>query len=427
MFKVLVVAYYFPPMGLSGVQRTLKFTRYMKDYNWEPTVITSGNVAYYAYDRHLLKEAEDAGIRIFRTEAFHPNAALSKFGTIKLSNEWLRKLLSMISQIFYIPDNKKAWSKKAGEFILELLKKEKFDVIFISSPPFSAFYEISKLKKEINLPIIIDYRDSWYKSHLSFYLTPIHQLLNKKREYFSLKAADKIIVVNRKIKEELLKVYKFLTFEDIVIIPHGYDPLDFKDVKPLPKSSRKMILTYSGIFYGHNTPEYFLNAFYKLKQERPDAASNIELHFVGYLNKSTLKQIKKLKLEEFIHAHGYLDHDEAVRRIVSSDVLWLMIGNWKNKQLISLGKIMEYVGSRKPFIACVPDGATKITAEAYKAAFITEPDNIEQIKNTLLHVYELYTKNELPVPDEDFILQHRRDYLTEQLTKQLQFHLKVIS
>ncbi len=427
MFKVLVVAYYYPPMGLSGVQRTLKFTKYMKNYNWEPTVITVGDVAYFAHDYSLLKEAEEAGIRILRVPASHPNSAVAKLGTVSLSNERVRNFFSKLSQIIYITDNKTRWSKKAAAFIVELLKKEKFDVIFISGPPFSSFYQISRLKKILKLPIILDYRDIWYRSYFSFYATPLHSFLNKRREYFSLRAADKIFVINRKFKEQLLNDYKFLTFEDIVIIPHGYDPEDFDKVKPLPKTGSRMILTYCGIFYGHTTPEYFLKAFDLLKQERPDIASKIELHFVGYLNKQIMKLIKKLRLEEYIYAHGYLEHPDAVQRLISSDVLWLMVGKWKNNHLLTHGKLWEYMGSRKPFIACVPQGASRMISESYKAAFITSPDNINEIKDTLIKVYNLYAKKELPVPDEEYVAQHRRDYLTEQLTKQLQFHLKVIS
>ena len=94
MFKVLVISYYYPPMGLSGVQRTLKFTKYMKQYNWEPTVLTSGKTAYYAHDNMLLNEAEEAGIRIIRTEGNDINSRLRNKGTVKLPPEWVRRFLS---------------------------------------------------------------------------------------------------------------------------------------------------------------------------------------------------------------------------------------------------------------------------------------------------------------------------------------------
>ena len=104
MFKVLVVAYYFPPMGLSGVQRTLKFVKYMKKYNWDPTVITTGNVAYFAHDDFLKKELADTQVKIIRISGSRdPNSLLSKFGTVNLPSELLRNLFDKHPFIDQIP------------------------------------------------------------------------------------------------------------------------------------------------------------------------------------------------------------------------------------------------------------------------------------------------------------------------------------
>ncbi|MBU2494850.1 MAG: glycosyltransferase [Bacteroidetes bacterium] len=424
MFKVLVIAYYFPPMGLSGVQRTLKFTKYMKDYNWEPTVITSGNTGYFAHDNSLMKEAEEAGIKIIRTEAKDPNSMLSKFGTIKLPRESVRKLFNRISQTFFIPDNKISWSKKAAKIAEDILSKENFDAIFVTCPPFSSFVAIAELKKKFDVPIFVDYRDLWFDSYFSFYLTPFHRSIHKKLEYNSLKASDKIIVTNRQIKEKLLNNYQFLSFDDILIIRHGYDAKDFENVQPIPQEHNKMILTYSGIFVEYCTPKYFLEAFKLLALERPDIASNIELNFIGLLGKDHLKMIKNLKLEEYIKHHGYMDHNEVIKKIVSSHVLWFMVGKKKNIEAILPGKVYEYVGSQKPIIACVPDGAAKTSMEEYKASFITKPYDVVEIKNTLIHVHDLYKTGKLPVPEMEYIEKHERKALTEVLTKQFQFFLK---
>ena len=424
MYKVLVVAYYFPPMGLSGVQRTLKFVKYMKNYNWEPTVLTSGNVAYFAHDKILAAEAENAGIKIIRVGGKEPNSLLSKkYSTVKPPRELVRKILSMISQTFFIPDNKISWSKEAAKEIKKLLKKENFDVIFITAPPFSSFYYLRKLKK-LDVPIMFDYRDLWYGSYFAFYPTLFHKALHKRMEYLSLKAAEKIVVTNRKIKEKLINAYKFLTFNDVVIVSHGFDQEDFENVKPEPKPNDKMIITYSGVFIEYCTPKYFLQAFKNLAIERPDVASQIQLNFVGYLGKENKALIKKLNIEEFIKEFGYVDHKESIKKIISSDVLWLMVGKKKNIDAILPGKLLEYMGSRKPIIGCVPDGVAKLTLEEYGASFLTEPDNVEEIKNTLIKVFELYKKNELPVPDEDVLQKYRRDALTEQLTKQMQLIAK---
>ena len=425
MHKVLVIAYYFPPMGLSGVQRTLKFVKYLKNYNWEPTVITTGKVAYFAHDESLKKEVEDTGVRIIRVAGSDPNSMLSSKGTVKLPSEFIRNTFNKLSQIFFIPDNKISWAKKAYKKVVEILANEHFDCIFITGPPFSQFDIFSSLKQSHNIPLVLDYRDLWYDSYFSFYLTPFHRFLNKKKEYRALKAAELIIVTNRKLKEKLINTYQFLTFNDVVIVSHGFDQQDFDNIAAQPKSQNKMIIMYSGIFMVYSTPKYFLEAFKQLTIERTDIASNIELHFVGLLRKENQNLIRKLKLQSFIRDHGYVNHIESIAKLKSADVLWFMVGRRKNIDAILPGKVYEYFGTRKPVIACVPDGAAKMVANEYKASFITGPDNIDQIKKTFIQVYQQYKEGSLPVPDEKYVEGFRRDVLTEQLAKELNKVLKI--
>jgi glycosyltransferase involved in cell wall biosynthesis len=425
MFKVLVVAYYFPPMGLSGVQRTLKFVKYMKNYNWNPTVITSGNVAYFAHDKSLSKELTDTDIKVIRISGSkEPNSVLAKLGTIKLPREFVRNIFDKLSQTFFIPDNKISWSKLAYKKIDKILSTEKYDALFITCPPFSAFDVISQIKKKHDIPLFADYRDLWYKSYFAFYPTPFHKLLHKKKEYNALKAADRIIVTNRKIKEKLLNTYPFLTFEDVVIISHGYDKDDFDKIEAQPKPLNKMVLMYSGIFMVYNTPAYFLKAFKQLTIERPDIASNIELHFVGFLRKENQKLIRKLSLQSFVKDHGYVNHDESIAKLKSADVLWFMVGRRRNIDAILPGKVYEYIGAKKPILACVPDGAAKMAVEETGAGFICSPDNIDEIKNTILKVYQHYSSNTLPIPSDEILEKFRRNNLTEILTKQFQSKLR---
>ena len=425
MFKVLVVAYYFPPMGLSGVQRTLKFVKYMKNYNWEPTVITSGNVAYFAHDKSLTKELNDTEVKVVRVSGSkEPNSILAKLGTMKPPSEFIRNIFDKLSQTFFIPDNKISWSKLAYKKIDEILTTEKYDALFITCPPFSAFDVISKIKKKHDIPLFADYRDLWYNSYFAFYPTLFHKLLHKKKEYNALKAADRIIVTNRKIKEKLLSTYPFLTFEDVVIISHGYDKDDFDKIDAQPKPQNKMVLMYSGIFMVYNTPKYFLKAFKQLTIERPDIASNIELHFVGFLRKENQKLIRKLNLQSFVKDHGYVNHDEAIAKLKSADVLWFMVGRRRNIDAILPGKVYEYIGAKKPILACVPDGAAKMAVEESGAGYICSPDNIDEIKNTILKIYQDYSSNSLPTPSDEVLEKFRRDNLTELLTKQFQLKLR---
>ena len=412
-------------MGLSGVQRTLKFVKYLRNFGWDPSVLTTGKVAYFAHDESLQKELDETGIRVIRVEGSEPNSILSKKGTINLPSEFIRSTFNKLSQSFYIPDNKKSWSKRAFNKVVELLSEEHFDCVFITGPPFSQFDIFSSLKKSFNIPIVLDYRDLWYESYFSFYPTPFHKSLHKKKEYRALKAADLIIVTNRKLKEKLLNTFQFLTFNDVVIISHGFDQEDFEAITAQPKSSNKMVIMYTGIFMVYSTPKYFLKAFKQLSIERTDIASNIELHFVGFLRKENQKLIRTLNLQSFVKDHGYVNHKESIAKLKSADVLWLMVGNRKNIEAILPGKVYEYIGSKKPIIASVPNGAAKLAVEEYKASFITEPNDINQIKEIIIQAYNLYKGGNLPKPDEKFVEGFRRDILTEQLAKQLNKVLRV--
>jgi glycosyltransferase involved in cell wall biosynthesis len=424
MYKVLVIAYYFPPMGLSGVQRTLKFVKYMKDYNWEPTVLTAAETSYYAHDYTLLEEAEAAGVSIERVEGNDINSRLAKNGTVKIPPEKIRKALSMVSNTFFIPDNKNGWTQKAIVRARKLLKDGEYDLIFVTAPPFSAVNMAVKLKHEFDIPLVVDYRDLWFGNQFAFYPTPFHKYLHKKMEYAALKAADKITATNRKMKEKIINNYKFLTFEDIFIISHGFDPTDFENLKVEKKANKKMWLTYSGIFYEFITPKYFLKAFKKLSSERPDIAANIELHFIGFLRGENRKLIRKLELQGFVKEFGYLDHADVLTKLMASDFLWLMVGRGRNTDTVSSGKLYEYFGTRKPILGFLPDGALKSSLTEYKASITAEPDDIEGIKNAILRAYELYSQGKIPEPDEENVQKHRRDFLTEQLTKQFQFLVK---
>lgn len=421
--KVLVIAYYFPPMGFSGVQRTAKFVKYLVDFNWEPTVLTIKPKYYYAFDDVLLKEIEERGIRIIRTGSKDPTQKV--FNQKKIKSDFLRKVLNRISQTFFLPDNKRSWIKPALKEARKLLSSESFDIIFATAPPYTDFLIGAKLKKEFNIPLILDYRDAWLDDGLSFYPTPIHRWIVKGMERKVLNLSDKIIAYTRQIKEHILKNYPFIKPDEISIIPHGYDEEDF-DLNFVPsKSPSKMRITYSGAFYDERTPKFFLKAVEKLFVERPDLESQIEFYFVGNFPKKYYRKIQKSKYKSNFHFTGYVDHKTNIEYLLNSDVLWLMIRHSKNPHLYATSKLFEYIGTGKPILACVPrNGAAAMILKDYEASFIIEPDDVDGIKNYLIELFDLFKKNQLPVGDKKFIQQFERKKLTQELVKIFQFTMK---
>lgn len=419
MKKVLVIAYYFPPLGLSGVQRTFKFVKYLSRFDWKPTVLTIAPGGYFAKDYAMLKEIEDQDIKIIRAESkLEPTQIFKSKDSIEMPNEFWRKFSSRLSQFFLIPDNKIGWKKRAVEAGSELLMNEQYDAIYSTAPPYTDFLVGEELKKKFNIPYVIDYRDSWLDNPYNFYPTPIHKSIATKMERRVLHNSDHIITINRRIKELLLIRYKFLKYNDITIISQGYDPEDFviPENEPLPKV-KKFRITYSGTFIDKRTPKYFLKAVAKLLKENPEIRHNFEACFVGNFRKENEKIVNKLGLKDVVNIVGYVEHKECIKYLVTSDVLWMMIGEGKGEDMMSTGKLFEYIGVKKPILGCVPDGVAKNTILESKAGFVVSPYNIEEIEKTLFDLYYRWKSGTLPRPNEEFVNKYNRINLTGDLSK----------
>jgi glycosyltransferase involved in cell wall biosynthesis len=419
MKKVLVIAYYFPPMGMAGVQRTLKFVKYLTDYNWKPAVLTIAPGGYYAKDYSLLKEIEGRNIDLLRVQTMmEPTQMLKNKEVFNIPKESLRKLLSRVSQVFLLPDNKIGWKKKAIELAEDYIEKENIDVIYSTAPPYTDFLIGVELKQKFRLPLVFDYRDAWVDNPYNFYATPFHKMLNVKMERKALHESDHIITINRRIKELLISRYKFLKYNDITILSQGFDPMDFSECEKetLPKVN-KFRITYSGTFIDRRTPMYFLQAVEKLLRENPEIRNDFEACFIGHFRKENEKIVKKLKLQDIVNIVGYVDHNECVKYLKTSDVLWLIIGKGKGEDMMSTGKLFEYIGARKTILGCVPDGVAKNTILDSNAGMVTRPDDVNAISSAIHTLYIRYKNKQLPIPPDDFVDKFDRYKLTGELSK----------
>lgn len=425
-FKLLYISYYFPPSRYGGSLRSLKFVKYLQRNNWEITVISSFPNNHYDIDESLQKEIELLNIEIVRVFEKRSFNFLYKFDPIKRPRKIINRLLNYFSNLFFIPDNKKAWAKNVRKKTEELLSKNHFDVILISCPPFSVFSEIAKTKFLSNIPLVADYRDLWFGNFIINHPTPLHRMIHKKLEYNALKNTEHVIVSNRKIKEKLIKFFPFLTFESITIIENGFDSEDFDSIKSHPRSINKMVLMHYGDFKSYSSAKYFLKAFYQIKVEKPEIASNIELHFVGDIGKENRRLISLLNLHEFIINHGLVDYKDAIKKIISADILWFQIDDLKNSDSIVPSKLYLYFAARKPIIGLINDGASKSLLENYKAAYFSSPNDIKEIKSTILKVFENYKSNNLPTISEEDIRRFRQDLLIDNLLKILQSQVKIL-
>jgi len=414
--NVLVVAYYFPPMGLSGVQRTLKFVKYLPQFGWNPTVLTVTPTGYYARDESLLAELADEGIRIERVGSLDPNRLFRRKGTIKMPHEWTRKAFTFVSDLLFIPDNKIGWKRKAVARASELLEAEKYSAIFATAPPFTDLLIGLELREKFNIPLVVDYRDPWYDYPHKYFPTPYHRGRNTALEKRVLQRASGVITTNRRVKELILKRFKFLEYKDVTILSQGYDPADFGPVPQVAGGDRRngrMSITHAGVFYGGRTPERFLQAVKKLGTTDPELYAALDLRFVGVMQNEYRRMIDRMGLKEKVKILGYLEHRQCVEEMQTSDVLWLTLDN----DLQSPGKLYEYLGARKPILALVPDGFVRQTLEEAGAATICDPDDVDGIASAIKGLYGLHRGTGLPSPDEEEVLKYDRVGITGELSK----------
>jgi len=415
--KVLVLAYYFPPMGLSGVQRTLKFVKYLPQFGWHPTVLTVEPRGYLARDETLLGELEGKPVEVVRTPAAGPGRLFQGKEVVGLPPERIRKLISRVSDTFFIPDNKIGWKRRAVAAAVELHRRKQFDLIFATAPPFTDFLAGMEVKARINRPLVFDYRDPWADYPFRFNATPFHKLRHVALERRALRASSHVITTNRQVKEILISRYKFLTYHDIDIIPQGFDPEDLARERAVllasgsPPSTR-MRITYAGIFWEDRVPDHFLQALHDLFQERPKLRGRIDAVFVGNFREENTRLVAHLGLQDAVKVLGYLPHGECLRNVLASDVVWMTVGD----NVGSPGKTYEYIGAGKPILGLAPEGFIR-SAILEAGGRVVLPTDVEGIKKALAEFYHEYEHHALKTPPPEVMARYDRVTLTGNLVR----------
>ncbi|MDP4220370.1 MAG: hypothetical protein Q8896_08025, partial [Bacteroidota bacterium] len=305
----------------------------------------------------------------------------------------------------------------------EIFRDHKIDAIFSTAPPYTDFLIARDLKEKYDVPYLMDYRDGWVDNPvLNFYPTRWHKNKARKIEYEALRASNAITVANRKMKELLLGNYYFLDWNDVSILPHGYDPDDIEQAKLLAANAVKpdtFTVTYSGAFYVGRSPKPLLQAAKEAIAEVPELGGCLELNFVGVLQKEYRKLVKKMNLTGNVVEQGYLPHLESVTQLLASDVLWMTMSD----DLSAPGKLYEYFGTRKPILGLVPSPShTERMLSDYGNAKIAAPDDVAAIKKALLEYFELWKAWKLPTAaEEEFVKKFDRQLLSKELALQLTF------
>lgn len=413
--RVLVIAYYFPPMGLSGVQRIAKFVKYLPRYGWAPTVLTVHPGGYYAFDEQLASEIEEAGVPIHRSGSFDPNRLFGGTRTVSMPDEKGRSVLSTLSQTFFLPDNKIGWYPPAVRLGRKLLDSGGFDAVLASSPPYTAALIGARLASESGLPLILDFRDDWLGNPRHVYPTQLHRTLHARLEERALSAASRIVTINATIGAAIARRHPGLKRAEI--IPQGFDPVDYP--VDIPESKSRFSLIYTGVFYDAQRPDTFLEGLATFLAGRPKARKHVTARFLGLFPQKARERITRLGLQHVVDVGPYVPHREAMAEVSRSTVAWLVVGRRPGAEQISTGKLYAYMGARRPLLALAPEGEVRRELEGYGAAVSVNPDDVPAIARAIDTLYDQWLNGSLPVPDETFVSRFDRRHLTGRLARVL--------
>ena len=420
--KVLIITYYWPPSGGAGVQRWVKFSKYLESFGFEPIVITVNpeKASYPLTDYSLDDEVKN--IKVFRTGTFEPFQLYKKLLGKKeipyagFANETQpgtsEKLSRFIRGNFFIPDARKGWNRFVLPVARELIKKHNIKNLVTTSPPHSTQLVGLKLKSEFDLNWIADLRDPWtdiYYYNLMYH-TSVAAAYDKKLESRVLNSANHVVVVSHSIKK--LFASKLGKGEEgkIHVIPNGYDESDFENRQSSRNSA--FIITYTGTIADNYHVENFLNAAAQLRSE------NIVLRFVGRVSDKYKDLIRYLKLENRTTYIDHVEHQEAIKYMLSSDLLLLAIPDVANNEGVLTGKLFEYLASGKKVIGIGPaqGDAAKIIS-ACKAGQMFDYEEKDAVESFLREAFRNWEAGFHSSSNENLCREFSRKALTAAMAK----------
>ncbi len=415
--RVLVIAYYFPPMGMGGVQRVAKFVKYLPLYGWKPRMLTVKRVEYLAEDTSLLKDVPPQ-VEITRTSSLDPLRAWFLVKNIfrretdnhKLVKSYGAGISRFLSWLFF-PDNKVGWIPFALTKALYLCRREKFDLIFSTSPPPSLHLTAYLLKLLTGIPWVADFRDPWVGYTFQTFPTSLHAFLKNRMERLIINRADRVITANPAITEEFKTRHPHA--ENIHLVSQGYDEADFETYQP--DLSGIFTIGYLGRLSPDCDPQPFFAALRQLMDEEKIPADKLRFLHVGLAVGIDLDRlVEKYKLKEVVELKGYLPHRESLTVMSEASLLLLITSA---DPLVFPAKAFEYLRLKKPVLGVVPPESevARFLAETKLGRVVSPEDNRGIAEALQLYFSNHYMDRMAPQVDDERIKKFERKSLSLEL------------
>ena len=407
MKRVLIITYYWPPSGGSGVQRWLKMSKYLPENGWQPVIYTADDAEYPVEDASLEKDVAPEA-EIIRRPIVEPYTFYKKFLGIKKGEKvkagfinegakkkgWKENISVWLRGNFFIPDARCWWIKPSVKYLSKYLKEHHIDAMISTGPPHSMHLIAKALHKKYNIPWVADFRDPW--TDIDFYkdlkLTRCADRKHHRLEKQVLTEATKVVTVGW----DWARGLESHGAQDVEVITNGFDgsvTLNQTMTDKQPEGAFSM--SHIGIIGAARNAVVFWKALSELI-ENESFKNDLRIKLIGQVDNSVVKTIKENGLENNVSIIPYIPHEKVIKEQEASQVLLLFINNSPNAKGILTGKIFEYMASGRPILAIGPkDGDTAIMLGKTQSGIIIDFDDKEEMKAVVMDLYSKYKENQL--------------------------------